>query len=306
MVTFGNVRMTFRDTQPAGSRKQRRRHDGIELEGVEDLPPPRAPVGDALIQVAPIVARRKKSFSGGIVVVAALALVGGGVWFWLEKSGGGPVDAARPVEAVAGNLIPGGYSFEGDDDTWSGVEGAPAAFLHSGSARRSGAFGASADVDGGQWALYRSPAVRASAGRELTARGFLRTRGLRSAHRHPARERSPRRCGRTRGRDRLVRADHRSEGLRARRSSPSFRPDGRKRALSSRSTSAKDAGSGSADADDVSLVESQARVRRPRPRARRLCTDGHAAAIGAAREGRTPARHADQRRRRTAGGRRDA
>ncbi len=192
IVTFGNVRMTFRDSQVGSAAKKGAsaggsasvESDGIELEGVElegfeeGLDMPATPSSEAVIEVSPeIMARsRKKSFTGGIVVIAALLLVGGGVWFWLENSGAGPADAGRPVDSVAGNLIPQGYSFEGDADTWSGVEGAPAAFLR-GSAHRSGAFGASADVDGGQWALYRSAPVRANAGHELTARGYLRTRG---------------------------------------------------------------------------------------------------------------------------------
>jgi hypothetical protein len=271
-VTFGNVRMIFRDAQPAGGSSAGGASagggsaggdtDSIELEGIEHIAPaPAAASGEAVIEVSPeIVARsKKKSFSGGLIVVAALILVGGGVWFWLEKHGAGPADANRPVEPVAGNLIPAGYSFEGDEETWSGVEGAPAAFLHSGSAHRSGAFGAGADVDAGQWALYRSPAVRASAGRELTARGYLRTRGACEA-----------RIGIQLENDLFADAAAPADVIawcapiaEAAEFEPvevvAVVPPGWAQVrvvILARSTAAKGGGSGSADADDVSLVES--------------------------------------------------
>jgi hypothetical protein len=192
VVTFGNVRMTFRDAKvgagggagsarAGGASSGAADSGGIHLEGFEDLPEAPSPVAaeDAVLAVDPaLVAKAKKrSYAGGIVVLA-LALVGAGVWFWLNQGGGeSAADTGRAVQSVDGNLIPRGYSFESDDDGWTSAEGASAAFVKTGSARRSGAFGVGADIEAGQWALHRSPSIRVGRGRELVARGFVRARG---------------------------------------------------------------------------------------------------------------------------------
>jgi len=178
-VVFGNVRLVFRDVESAGP----------DLEGeFDDLPvahAPSAPVApvDALERVSSDMVQRARQRSPAAAIglgVAVLAAAGVGAWLWFGRSS---ADGARfaAVEDVPGNLLSAGYSFEGDRDTWEPVESAPAAFLVNGAARHAGAQGARADLAPGEWALHRSPTVRAGAERELHARAVLRTRGATEA-----------------------------------------------------------------------------------------------------------------------------
>ena len=174
-IHFGTVRATFRDAQPSAAP----RGDGIEIEGLDEpaTPAPAVTTGpDGVDRVsAELLARSKKrSFAGGLVVLA-LAAAGGGLWWWLNRSGGGGA-SRHEVEAVPSNLLAQGYSFESDDDGFAAAEG-PAAFVKSGSARRSGAVGVEVDLAAGDWALHRSPAMRVSAGQELVARAWLGEKG---------------------------------------------------------------------------------------------------------------------------------
>src|SRR5882672_1350660 len=173
-VLFGNVRMVFLDTE------------------VGDAPGPASPpsevaglagtaqdAGEAVRTVsAERVARSgKRSLVGGIVLLLA---VGGaaGAWFWFKSSGQrGPTHTVRLVEAVEGNLLAAGYSFEGDGGAWTNDESAPAAFNSEPTARRSGDTGLEASVNPGEWALSRSAVATVSRGRVLVANAWVRASG---------------------------------------------------------------------------------------------------------------------------------
>ncbi|MDZ4772052.1 MAG: FHA domain-containing protein [Planctomycetota bacterium] len=181
-VLIGNVRFTFRDSQ-AGSKTA---SDGIELEGFDEPSPAESaltattmtPGVDGLARVSAehLAESKKRSFTG-LIAVATLAAIGGGVWYWLNTSKSAGTDSSASVTPISGNLLATGYSFEGEDDAWSNADGTPAAFVRSGPSKRSGAFGIEADLEGGQFAIYRSTAVRATTGKLLAARGHLRTKG---------------------------------------------------------------------------------------------------------------------------------
>jgi hypothetical protein len=179
-VTFGSVRMVFRDAQletPAqgsdpvapsvhASHAARAPHAAAAAE---------APAAEGLIRVsAEVLARSKKRSRLGLVVVAVLAVVGGGAWYFLNHAGGGKVALVRAVEPVAGDLLADEFSFESEHDSWTPAEGSPAAFLKSEHARYAGSFGMGSDLGPGEWALQFSKAVRCDADRELEARAMLR------------------------------------------------------------------------------------------------------------------------------------
>ncbi len=104
----------------------------------------------------------------------ALALLGGGVWWWLNRSARAPLATVKPVEPLPGNLLADDYSFEGERDSWSGAEAAPQAFLRSARAAVSGLYGMGVDLGADEWARARSKAVPVDAGKELVARAQLR------------------------------------------------------------------------------------------------------------------------------------
>lgn len=201
-VLFGNIRLTFHD----GSSDED--DGGLAIEGLDapvaaapmpastpmsppvgaprpaapsvastTAPAPVAGATDSLQRVsADVLAKSKKRSFAGLVVLVLLVAGGAGAYVFLGRSGASGA-TMRAVEPVAGNLLADGYSFEDERDTWTAPENAPAAFLKSGLARRSGAIGLGADVDSGEWALARSAPLRPSAGQELTAHGFVRIQG---------------------------------------------------------------------------------------------------------------------------------
>jgi hypothetical protein len=181
-VVFGNVRMTFMDTNLAevplsaevkGELKPDLKEPTATVAGAE-------PAADAVRTVsAEKVARsRKSSMVATLVLLLALVAAGVGAWFWLQgRAGGGPVAQLKAVVPVDGNLIAEGYSFEGDETGWSADEGAPAAFAVDSAARRSGANGLQATLGAGEVALSRSGAVKVAQTRALTAHGWLRSDG---------------------------------------------------------------------------------------------------------------------------------
>ena len=120
-------------------------------------------------------ARSAKVSRPGFLVLA-LALVGGAVWFWMQQRGGSE-PTARSVEAVIGNLLSEDYSFEGARDDWSGVEGAPQAFLRNAKAAYSGEYGLASELAAGEWARTRSKLVSIANDKELVASAQLRARG---------------------------------------------------------------------------------------------------------------------------------
>jgi hypothetical protein len=178
-VLFGNVRMVFLDTE------------------VGDAPGPASPPAevaglagtaqDAGEAVRTVSAERvaksgKRSLVGGIVLVLAVGAAVGG-WFWFNSGGGqrGPTHTVKAVQAVEGNLLADGYSFEGDAGSWTSDEAGPVAFNSEPSARRSGANGLEASLNAGEWALSRSPAVSVSRGHLLAASAWLHVSGAADA-----------------------------------------------------------------------------------------------------------------------------
>lgn len=179
-IHFGNVRFTFHDARARSGAE-----GGIELEGFDEVSPAESALsattvtpgveGLARISAEHIAEAKKRSFVGPAALVLLVG-AGAGLWWWFQR-GGPRTDAdAAAVVPVEGNLL-AGYSFEGEDETWVNADGTPAAFVRSGAARRSGAFGVETELEGEQWASYRSRPVRVAAGRVLAARGFLRVRG---------------------------------------------------------------------------------------------------------------------------------
>lgn len=121
-------------------------------------------------------ARAKRVSRPGILVLV-LAAIGGGVWYWLQGTQGAGPARTRAVEPVLGNLLAEEYSFEGERDSWSGVENAPQAFLRSSAAAASGDYGVGTDLAAGEWARTRSKSLPVAADKELLARAQLRARG---------------------------------------------------------------------------------------------------------------------------------
>lgn len=197
-VLFGNIRLSFLDASSGED------DGGLAIEGLDapvaaapipasaplaaprplvaqvpaaSAPAPTAVATDSLQRVsADVLAKSKKRSFAGLVVLVLLVAGGAGAYVFLGR-GGGSDATVRAVEAVPGNLLADGFSFEDERDTWTAPDGAPAAFLKSGLARRSGALGLSADVDAGEWALARSASLRPTAGQALTARAFVRVKG---------------------------------------------------------------------------------------------------------------------------------
>jgi hypothetical protein len=137
-----------------------------------------ADVGDAVGRIATDRVERSRSRSLlGLAGIALILAVGAGAWWWLGRQG--PRQSARavaPVEAVAGNLLAQGYSFEEQRGGWEGDERSPAGFEVDAAARRSGEVGLRAELgDGaGDWALARSEPVRLASSGGLELRGWLR------------------------------------------------------------------------------------------------------------------------------------
>lgn len=168
-VAFGNIELAFRDSEA----------DAPALEGELDDAPAAATANDGLERVdQSLVARASQRSPAALVGLGALVLVAAGVgaWLWLRPSRGA-TDAVAAVEAVPGNLLAAGYSFEADHDPFEAVESAPAAFLPNANARASGSQGVRAELAAGEWAAHRSATFRAGAERTIRAQAALRTRG---------------------------------------------------------------------------------------------------------------------------------
>lgn len=123
---------------------------------------------------AATLARSKKSSKLGAIVVVGLLAAGVGAWFGLNRDEEGVVARNRPVAPLPGNLIPEGWSFEGDAESFRVADEAGGAWLRSASAAHSGQYGLRADLAQGEWALSRSAAVDVKEGQQLVAVAQLR------------------------------------------------------------------------------------------------------------------------------------
>ena len=184
-VHFGNIHLTFQDARAGGALATANAGPKASLANaptvVSNAHAAPARVAEGVDRVsADVIARSKKVSRPGVSVLILLVL-GGGVWWYLNKSGKSGTQAVRPVHDVDGDLLADEFSFESDHDSWSSAEGSPAVFLKSGPASFSGAFGLACDLAPGEWALHRSQDVRAELERELVARAALRTRGAAQA-----------------------------------------------------------------------------------------------------------------------------
>jgi hypothetical protein len=117
-----------------------------------------------------------------VLTAVLLALGAAGWWFFLrpgEDAGRGRAAARRAVQPIAGNLLPGAASFEGEDaaSAWEGELAAPATFATGSAWAHSGASGLGVELAGGEWALLRSPAVPLRAGSTLLARASASATG---------------------------------------------------------------------------------------------------------------------------------
>jgi len=126
----------------------------------------------------------KRSARSTVLVLTALVLALGaaGWWFFLrpsEDAGRGRAATRRAAEPIAGNLLPGAASFEGESalDAWESELTAPVAFASGSAWARSGASGLGAELASGEWALLRSPAVPLRPGGALQARAEASAQG---------------------------------------------------------------------------------------------------------------------------------
>ncbi|MDP6408335.1 MAG: FHA domain-containing protein [Planctomycetota bacterium] len=164
-IVFGDIELTLLDASLG------------EAPAASTVPAAAAPAADAGEAVGHVSAQSvaksgERSRMGAGIAALAIAVAGVAAWYVLGRGGGG---AAAQVEVVpvAGNLLADGYSFEGAESSWSGLESASAAFLRSGDARVSGTAGLRAELAPGERALHLSPTVAASEGRTLIAAAAL-------------------------------------------------------------------------------------------------------------------------------------
>ena len=193
-LMLGTVELVLLDTQaaPAAAPHGDGGDDGgigLELESGEPEPRPAVRPSVEYTSVVPAlrppdageavrsIGAEKLARSGKKNALAAVGLfliaIGGGAAWWFTRGGGGAGGGAplRAVEAVAGNLLAAGYSFETPDlpAGWSNAEDAAASFEPDRRARAGGAQGLSADLGPNSAARLSSEAQPAGRPMKLIA-----------------------------------------------------------------------------------------------------------------------------------------
>ena len=179
-VLLGNVKLTFIDRELGEPPPMA---GGLELEELDGEPAVAAAAGEVgpeeLVEIdAADMKRSRGRPSWALAGVALILAAGAGAWWWFDRQEGGQAArAVRPVEAVPGNLLAAGYSFEEERGGWESDERSPAGFEVDTTAQRSGAAGLRAELGdgGGDWALAHSELVELRAARGLTAKAWMRT-----------------------------------------------------------------------------------------------------------------------------------
>lgn len=211
VVVLGSVKLTLLDLERGGASAASGGGDSDELELEFDeparpasTPPPAREVPRAEPAFAPapaaaapspamepstasgdqvrtisadkVAASGKRSALGLVALLAVVVGGGGAAWYFLQPAAEGETRTVRAVEAVAGNLLERGFSFEGEGAEWEADPAGPEAFGVERGSRYSGEAGLGVFVDAEQWALARSSAVKGSGMRVLTLGGMARVR----------------------------------------------------------------------------------------------------------------------------------
>ncbi|MEZ5978147.1 MAG: FHA domain-containing protein [Planctomycetota bacterium] len=191
-------------------------------------PPVDLPDDDATLEVDfEAFERRGKGSKVTTILVAVVLVAGLGVGGWLVFGGGGEggggARPAAPVPDIAGNLLGADFSFEAarDAESWTGADEAPALFSRGRGGAISGRAGLAATLEGDDFAIERSQAVKVRPGQTLAASvateveggTFVRSVSSSSEPRAPS---SARRCG--------VRAPRRAARRARARTCPKARP----------------------------------------------------------------------------------
>ena len=160
-LRFGNVVLVFEDTQLTATA------------------PGGGGAADDLGRVSSQALERAGKGSRLGLWLGAVAVVAGGVWFFSGRDAGVTSGGVRPVEAVAGNLIEAGYSFEDEAGSggWEADETCPVAFFVGSGAARSGAAGLSVELAPGEWAQHFSGEVPVRGQKQLTLSAWARADG---------------------------------------------------------------------------------------------------------------------------------
>ncbi|MFM7295662.1 MAG: hypothetical protein ACKO4Q_00330, partial [Planctomycetota bacterium] len=210
VVTLGNVKLTLLDLERGASPAASSGGDPDELEPEFDEParpasppparevpkrepayaaapaaPAAAPVAEPVassadsvrtISADKVAASGKRSALGLVALLVAVLGGGGAAWYFLQPAAEVETRSVRAVEAVAGNLLERGFSFEGEGAEWEADPAGPEAFGVERGSRHSGEAGLGVFVDAEQWALARSAAIKGSGTRVLTVSGMARVR----------------------------------------------------------------------------------------------------------------------------------
>ncbi|MDP6838587.1 MAG: FHA domain-containing protein [Planctomycetota bacterium] len=171
-VRFGQVGLVFEDGSfSSGSAAAAAVVGGVGAEaGVGGE-------GDDLGRISSQALERAGKGSRLYLLLGAVALSAGGAWYYFGQEGGAASAGTRPVVAVAGNLLEGSYSFEGEGAAWEADEAGPAAFFVGSGESYSGAAALSVELGEGEWARHYSEVVSVRGQKQLTLRAWTRGEG---------------------------------------------------------------------------------------------------------------------------------